>query len=989
MTKKARGEEVEVEIQETSKKMFVPRDDLQKMNPPKYDKQEDMADLTCLNEASVLHNIKERYYSGLIYTYSGLFCVVVNPYKRLPIYTEKIIEIYKGKKRHEVPPHVFAITDIAYRSMLQDREDQSILCTGESGAGKTENTKKVIQYLAYVAASKPKTSSHAPASNEGGLNFGELEQQLLKANPILEAFGNAKTVKNDNSSRFGKFIRINFDASGYIAGANIETYLLEKARIIRQAPDERTFHIFYQLLLGANQELKANSILETASNYTFMTKGGVRVPGIEDVEEFAHTQNAMKVMGISDEDITSICKVISGTLLFGNMVFKQERNSDQAILPDNTFAQKLAHLFGINVNDMTKGFLRPRIKVGRDFVTKAQTKEQVEFAVEALSKATYERLFKWIVTRINRSLDRTKRQGASFIGILDIAGFEIFELNSFEQLCINYTNEKLQQLFNHTMFILEQEEYQREGIEWKFIDFGLDLQPTIDLIEKPMGIMALVDEECWFPKATDKSFVEKLVTSHSAHPKFMKSDFRGEADFSIMHYAGQVDYSAKKWLMKNMDPLNENIVTQMKASLDPFIINIWKDAEIVGMAQQAMSDTQFGARTRKGMFRTVSQLYKEQLGKLMVTLRNTNPNFVRCIIPNHEKKAGKINAPLVLDQLRCNGVLEGIRICRQGFPNRIPFQEFRQRYELLTPNVIPKGFMDGKKACEKMIEALELDPGLFRIGQSKIFFRAGVLAHLEEERDLRITDLVVKFQAYCRGLIARRNYVKRTQQLNAIRILQRNCAAYLKLRNWQWWRLYTKVKPLLQVTKNDEKVLQQETEVQNLDKQYQQALEEKNILAEQLQAETELCAEAEEMRARLAARKQEMEEIIHDMEARIEEEEEKVIKSSEEKKKLQQHIQDLEEQLEEEEAARQKLQIEKVQVEAKMKQLEEQVIASDDYKDKFGKEKKGLEEKLSDVSATLAEEEEKAKHLLKLKAKHESTIGELEDKMRKEGTQKQ
>merc|ERR1719173_62335 len=989
MTKKARGEEVEVEIQETSKKMFVARDDLQKMNPPKYDKQEDMADLTCLNEASVLHNIKERYYSGLIYTYSGLFCVVVNPYKRLPIYTEKIIEIYKGKKRHEVPPHVFAITDIAYRSMLQDREDQSILCTGESGAGKTENTKKVIQYLAYVAASKPKGSSHAPTSNDGGLNFGELEQQLLKANPILEAFGNAKTVKNDNSSRFGKFIRINFDASGYIAGANIETYLLEKARIIRQAPDERTFHIFYQLLTGASQELKSQMILEDARNYTFMTKGAVRVPGIEDVEEFQMTQNAMKVMGISDEDMGSIWRVISASLLFGNMEFKQERNSDQATLPDNTVAQKVAHLLGIQVTDLTKAFLKPRIKVGRDYVTKAQTKEQVEFAIEAIAKATYERLFKWIVTRINRSLDRTKRQGASFIGILDIAGFEIFELNSFEQLCINYTNEKLQQLFNHTMFILEQEEYQREGIEWKFIDFGLDLQPTIDLIEKPMGIMALVDEECWFPKATDKSFVEKMVTSHAQHPKFVKGDFKATADFSVLHYAGQVNYSAAQWLMKNMDPLNENIVQYLQASQDPFVCHIWKDAEIVGMAQQAMTDTQFGRVTRKGMFRTVSQLYKEQLSKLMVTLRNTNPNFVRCIIPNHEKKAGKINAPLVLDQLRCNGVLEGIRICRQGFPNRIPFQEFRQRYELLTPNVIPKGFMDGKKACEKMIEALELDPGLFRIGQSKIFFRAGVLAHLEEARDLRITDLVVKFQAYCRGLLARRNYQKRVQQLNAIRILQRNCAAYLKLRNWQWWRLYTKVNPLLQVTKNDEKLQKHETEVQNLDKQYQQALEEKNILAEQLQAETELCAEAEEMRARLAARKQEMEEIIHDMEARIEEEEEKVIKSADDKKKLQQHIQDLEEQLEEEEAARQKLQIEKVQAEAKMKQFEEQVLASDDYKEKFSKEKKLLDEKLSDVTATLAEEEEKAKHLVKLKAKHESTIGELEDKLRKDNQQKQ
>merc|ERR1719264_1652925 len=737
MTKKARGEEVEVEIQETSKKMFVPRDDLQKMNPPKYDKQEDMADLTCLNEASVLHNIKERYYSGLIYTYSGLFCVVVNPYKRLPIYTEKIIEIYKGKKRHEVPPHVFAITDIAYRSMLQDREDQSILCTGESGAGKTENTKKVIQYLAYVAASKPKGSSHAPPSNEGGLSFGELEQQLLKANPILEAFGNAKTVKNDNSSRFGKFIRINFDTSGYIAGANIETYLLEKARVIRQADDERTFHVFYQLLAGTSQEQKKKYIIEPGKSYTFLSQNEVTVGGIDDAEEFAATMQALRIMGVTDDDLDSIWKVVSGVMLFGNMEFKQERNSDQAILSDDTVAQKVAHLYGINVNELTKAFLKPRIKVGRDYVTKAQTKEQVEFAVEAISKAMYERLFKWIVTRINRSLDRTKRQGASFVGILDIAGFEIFDVNSFEQL------------FNHTMFILEQEEYQREGIEWKFIDFGLDLQPTIDLIEKPMGIMALVDEECWFPKATDKSFVEKMVTSHAQHPKFVKGDFKATADFSVLHYAGQVNYSAAQWLMKNMDPLNENIVQQLKASQDPFIANIWKDAEIVGMAQQAMSDTQFGARTRKGMFRTVSQLYKEQLAKLMVTLRNTNPNFVRCIIPNHEKKAGKINAGLVLDQLRCNGVLEGIRICRQGFPNRIPFQEFRQRYELLTPNVIPKGFMDGKKACEKMIEALELDPGLFRIGQSKIFFRAGVLAHLEEERDLRITDLVVKFQAYC------------------------------------------------------------------------------------------------------------------------------------------------------------------------------------------------------------------------------------------------
>lgn len=553
------------------------------------------------------------------------------------------------------------------------------------------------------------------------------------------------------------------------------------------------------------------------------------------------------------------------------------------------------------------------------------------------------------------------------------------------------------------MFILEQEEYQREGIEWKFIDFGLDLQPTIDLIDKPGGIMALLDEECWFPKATDKTFVEKLSSAHNVHPKFMKTDFRGVADFAIVHYAGKVDYSAAKWLMKNMDPLNENIVSLLQASQDPFVVQIWKDAEIVGMAQQALTDTQFGARTRKGMFRTVSHLYKEQLAKLMDTLRNTNPNFVRCIIPNHEKRAGKIEAHLVLDQLRCNGVLEGIRICRQGFPNRIPFQEFRQRYELLTPNVIPKGFMDGKKACEKMIQALELDGNLFRVGQSKIFFRAGVLAHLEEERDYKITDLIVNFQAFCRGFLARRNYQKRLQQLNAIRIIQRNCAAYLKLRNWQWWRLYTKVKPLLEVTKQEEKLVQKEDELrqirdklENLSKatveyenKYQQAVEEKTHLAEQLQAEIELCAEAEESRMRLAGRKQELEEMMQDLEARVEEEEERVNALNNEKKKLQLNIQDLEEQLEEEEAARQKLQLEKVQTDAKIKKYEEDLAATDDQNQKLLKEKKLLEERANDLSQTLAEEEEKAKHLAKLKVKHEASIAELEERLRKDHQQRQ
>ncbi|XP_012642489.2 myosin-9 [Microcebus murinus] len=998
--KEEMGEEAIVELVENGKKVKVNKDDIQKMNPPKFSKVEDMAELTCLNEASVLHNLKERYYSGLIYTYSGLFCVVINPYKNLPIYSEEIVDMYKGKKRHEMPPHIYAITDTAYRSMMQDREDQSILCTGESGAGKTENTKKVIQYLAHVA------SSHKSKKDQG-----ELERQLLQANPILEAFGNAKTVKNDNSSRFGKFIRINFDVNGYIVGANIETYLLEKSRAIRQAKDERTFHIFYYLLSGAGEHLKTDLLLEPYNKYRFLSNGHVTIPGQQDKDMFQETMEAMRIMGIPEEEQMGMLRVISGVLQLGNIVFKKERNTDQASMPDNTAAQKVSHLLGINVTDFTRGILTPRIKVGRDYVQKAQTKEQADFAIEALAKATYERMFRWLVLRINKALDKTKRQGASFIGILDIAGFEIFDLNSFEQLCINYTNEKLQQLFNHTMFILEQEEYQREGIEWNFIDFGLDLQPCIDLIEKPAGppgILALLDEECWFPKATDKSFVEKVVQEQGTHPKFQKpKQLKDKADFSIIHYAGRVDYKADEWLMKNMDPLNDNIATLLHQSSDKFVSELWKDVDrIIGLDQVAgMSETALpGAfKTRKGMFRTVGQLYKEQLAKLMATLRNTNPNFVRCIIPNHEKKAGKLDPHLVLDQLRCNGVLEGIRICRQGFPNRVVFQEFRQRYEILTPNSIPKGFMDGKQACVLMIKALELDSNLYRIGQSKVFFRAGVLAHLEEERDLKITDVIIGFQACCRGYLARKAFAKRQQQLTAMKVLQRNCAAYLKLRNWQWWRLFTKVKPLLQVSRQEEEMIAKEEELVKVrEKQLaaenrltemetlqSQLMAEKLQLQEQLQAETELCAEAEELRARLTAKKQELEEICHDLEARVEEEEERCQHLQTEKKKMQQNIQELEEQLEEEESARQKLQLEKVTTEAKLKKLEEDQIIMEDQNCKLAKEKKLLEDRISEFTTNLMEEEEKSKSLAKLKNKHEAMITDLEERLRREEKQRQ
>ncbi|XP_006868448.1 PREDICTED: myosin-14 [Chrysochloris asiatica] len=990
-------EEAEVELAESGRRLRIPRDLIQRMNPPKFSKAEDMAELTCLNEASVLHNLRERYYSGLIYTYSGLFCVVINPYKQLPIYTEAIIEMYRGKKRHEVPPHVYAVTEGAYRSMLQDREDQSILCTGESGAGKTENTKKVIQYLAHVASSpKGRKELGVPAS-ASTMSYGELERQLLQANPILEAFGNAKTVKNDNSSRFGKFIRINFDVAGYIVGANIETYLLEKSRAIRQAKDECSFHIFYQLLGGAGEQLQADLLLEPFSHYRFLTNGPSSSPG-QERELFLETLESLRVLGFTHEEITSMLRIVSAVLQFGNIILKKERNTDQATMPDNTAAQKLCRLLGLGVTDFSRALLAPRIKVGRDYVQKAQSKEQADFALEALAKATYERLFRWLVLRLNRALDRSPRQGASFLGILDIAGFEIF------QVCATSS--------------------------WDGAEGCILLTSGAN----PPGLLALLDEECWFPKATDKSFVEKVVQEQGSHPKFQRPrQLRDHADFSVLHYAGKVDYKANEWLMKNMDPLNDNVAALLHQSTDRLTAEIWKDEHggfqqfsflgsfspspsgsaerhssavsssgvegIVGLEQvSSLGDGPPSGRPRRGMFRTVGQLYKESLSRLMATLSNTNPSFVRCIVPNHEKRAGKLEPRLVLDQLRCNGVLEGIRICRQGFPNRILFQEFRQRYEILTPNAIPKGFMDGKQACEKMIQALELDPNLYRVGQSKIFFRAGVLAQLEEERDLKVTDIIVSFQAAARGYLARRAFQKRQQQQSALRVMQRNCAAYLKLRHWQWWRLFTKVKPLLQVTRQDEVLQAQVQELQKVQEMQQQSArqvgelqdrlvqleEERTRLSEQLRAEAELCAEAEETRGRLAARKQELEVVVSELEARVGEEEECSRQLQTEKRRLQQHIQELETHLEAEEGARQKLQLEKVTTEARLKKLEEGLLLLEDQNAKLSKERRLLEERLAEFSSQAAEEEEKVKSLNKLRLKYEATIVDMEDRLRKE-----
>lgn len=863
----------------------VHADGVDKVNPARFDKADDMAELTHLNEASVVHNLHMRYQADLIYTYSGLFLVAINPYCALPIYTNEYINMYKGRSREETKPHIYAMADEAFRNLVDEGENQSVLVTGESGAGKTETTKKVIQYLAAVAHSESPVKNKAQHSN--------LSQQILRANPILEAFGNAQTVRNNNSSRFGKFIRIEFTRTGTIAGAFIDWYLLEKSRVVRLNAHERNYHVFYQLLKGADRSMKQEFMLDGlgVEDFAYTRDGHGTIPGVSDQDEWNSLIEAFATMGFSDEEQFSILRTIAAILHLGNIaVVKESRAADQARLAADAkaHANKVCKLLGIPSEPFLQALLHPRVKAGREWVEKVQTPEQVRFAIDALSKGVYERSFGDLVTQINKQLDRTGMglDDSRFIGVLDIAGFEIFEENSFEQLCINYTNEKLQQFFNHFMFVLEQEEYAREQIEWKFVDFGHDLQPTIDLIElpNPIGIFSCLDEDCVMPKATDKSFTEKLHSLWDRKTSKYRPSRLGQG-FMLTHYAAEVEYSTEGWLEKNKDPLNDNITRLLAASTDRHVASLFADC-----ADTDGDLTVTRSRVKKGLFRTVAQRHKEQLSTLMAQLHSTHPHFVRCIIPNHKKRPKQLNAPLVLDQLRCNGVLEGIRIARTGFPNRIPFSEFRSRYEVLCRNM-PKGYLDGRTVAVTMLEKLALDQSFFRVGITKVFFRAGVLADLEQQREAVIGEIVKRFQSVARGFTQRRIAHKRLYRAEATRIIQKNFQVYLDLCENPWWRLLVRMKPLLGATGTSREVKKREEEIKKLQQQMEQEhADRKHLEEERRKAQFELQAlqrtldgeratalDDQEVMRRLQLKESELEDALENAKQGLEDAEQEII----------------------------------------------------------------------------------------------------------------
>ncbi|KAM4762049.1 myosin-1B [Cyanocitta cristata] len=978
--------------------LTVKDDQIFSMNPPKYDKIEDMAMMTHLHEPAVLYNLKERYAAWMIYTYSGLFCVTVNPYKWLPVYNPEVVLAYRGKKRQEAPPHIFSISDNAYQFMLTDRENQSILITGESGAGKTVNTKRVIQYFATIAASGDKKKEEQTS----GKMQGTLEDQIISANPLLEAFGNAKTVRNDNSSRFGKFIRIHFGATGKLASADIETYLLEKSRVTFQLKAERSYHIFYQIMSNKKPELIEMLLITTNPyDYQYVSQGEITVPSINDQEELMATDSAIDILGFTPDEKTAIYKLTGAVMHYGNLKFKQKQREEQAE-PDGTeVADKAAYLMGLNSADLLKALCYPRVKVGNEYVTKGQTVQQVYNSVGALAKSVFEKMFLWMVVRINQQLD-TKQPRQYFIGVLDIAGFEIFDFNSLEQLCINFTNEKLQQFFNHHMFVLEQEEYKKEGIEWEFIDFGMDLAACIELIEKPMGIFSILEEECMFPKATDTSFKNKLYDQHLGKsnnfqkPKPAKG--KAEAHFSLVHYAGTVDYNITGWLEKNKDPLNETVVgLYQKSSLKTLALLF---ASAGGAeAESSGGGGKKGAKKKGSSFQTVSALFRENLNKLMANLRSTHPHFVRCLIPNETKTPGAMEHELVLHQLRCNGVLEGIRICRKGFPSRILYADFKQRYKVLNASAIPEGqFIDSKKASEKLLGSIDVDHTQYKFGHTKVFFKAGLLGLLEEMRDEKLAQLITRTQAMCRGYLMRVEFKKMMERRESIFCIQYNVRSFMNVKHWPWMKLFFKIKPLLksaesekemanmkeEFEKTKEELAKSEAKRKELEEKMVKLVQEKNDLQLQVQAEADGLADAEERCDQLIKTKIQLEAKIKELTERAEEEEEMNAELTAKKRKLEDECSELKKDIDDLELTLAKVEKEKHATENKVKNLTEEMAALDETIAKLTKERKALQEAHQQTLDDLQAEEDKVNTLTKAKTKLEQQVDDLEGSLEQE-----
>ncbi|XP_033823805.1 unconventional myosin-Vc [Periophthalmus magnuspinnatus] len=715
-------------------------------NPDILVGENDLTALSYLHEPAVLHNLKVRFVeSKIIYTYCGIILVAVNPYKQLPIYGDAIIHAYSGKNMGDMDPHIFAVAEEAYKQMARNHKNQSIIVSGESGAGKTVSARFAMRYFAVVSKSGNNT---------------RVEDKVLASNPITEAIGNAKTTRNDNSSRFGKYTKIGFDRRYRIIGANMRTYLLEKSRVVFQADNERNYHIFYQLCSCAElPEFKKLRLL-SADEFQYTCMGGdISIEGVDDKKDMEETRQTFTLLGLKEDFQLDVFKVLAAILHLGNVEVKSSGDDRSSIPPSDPHLSVFCELLELNAVDLVRWLCHRRIVLAAETVVKPLPKKRVINARDALAKQIYAHLFDCVINRINTSLKVPGKQHG-FIGVLDIYGFETFDINSFEQFCINYANEKLQQQFNLHVFKLEQEEYMKEDIPWTLIDF-YDNQPVIDLIEAKMGIFDLLDEECLFPQGTDQSWLQKLYNYLKHSPLFEKPKLRNEA-FIIQHFADKVEYQCNGFLEKNRDALYEELVDIMRDSKFPFLATFFQDTDQaiannkgveVRPARPAVKPTNKQLRT------SVGDKFRSSLSLLMETLNATTPHYVRCIKPNDEKLPFEYDSGRVVQQLRACGVLETIRISAQSYPSRWTYIEFYSRYSILRSHQ-DTDLGDKKQTCINVLQRLIQDSNQYKFGRTKIFFRAGQVAYLEKLRLDHLRGSCIMIQKYVRGWIQRQRYLR-------------------------------------------------------------------------------------------------------------------------------------------------------------------------------------------------------------------------------------
>ncbi|KFA62623.1 hypothetical protein S40285_05165 [Stachybotrys chlorohalonatus IBT 40285] len=738
------------------------------MNPSMLEASDDLTNLSHLNEPAVLQAIRLRYLQKEIYTYSGIVLIATNPFARVDsLYVPGMVQVYAGRQRATQAPHLFAIAEEAFIDMVRDGKNQTIVVSGESGAGKTVSAKYIMRYF----ATRESPDNPGARAKRGPEAMSKTEEQILATNPIMEAFGNAKTTRNDNSSRFGKYIEIMFDDSTNIIGAKIRTYLLERSRLVFQPLKERNYHIFYQLVAGASDKEREELNILPVEQFEYLSQGNCpTIEGVDDKAEFEATKKSLHTIGVAEDKQADIFKLLAGLLHLGNVKITASRN-DSVLAPTEPSLERACKILGVNATEFAKWIVKKQLITRGEKIISNLSQAQAVVVRDSVAKYIYSSLFDWLVDIVNQSLatEEILTRVVSFIGVLDIYGFEHFAKNSFEQFCINYANEKLQQEFNQHVFKLEQEEYLREQIDWTFIDFS-DNQPCIDLIEGKIGVLSLLDEESRLPMGSDEQFVNKLH-HHFATDKhaFYKKPRFGKSSFTVCHYAIDVTYESEGFIEKNRDTVPDEHMAVLRATTNGFLKQVLEAASAVREKDMASASSNAvkpagGRKIGVAVNRkpTLGGIFRSSLIELMYTINNTDVHYIRCIKPNEAKEAWKFEGPMVLSQLRACGVLETVRISCAGYPTRWTYEEFALRYYMLVQSdQWTAEIRDMANAILTKALGTSTGKGLdkYQLGLTKIFFRAGMLAFLENLRTNRLNDCAILIQKNLKAKFYRRRYL--------------------------------------------------------------------------------------------------------------------------------------------------------------------------------------------------------------------------------------